>query len=74
MRLALALYGEGNTDDRFLTLIIQRTSRKILAVYRKNSIRVATVDPIKLLEKKSTREENILQAARQAFRYQGDSV
>ena len=70
MRLALARYGEGNTDDRFLTLIIQRTSRKILAVYRKNNIRVATVDPIKLFEKKSTREENILQAARQAFRYQ----
>ena len=70
MKLALGLYGEGNTDDRFLTLIIQRTSKKILAVYRKNSIRVAIVDPIKLIQKKSTREENIIQAARQSFRYQ----
>jgi hypothetical protein len=70
MRLALALYGEGNTDDRFLTLIIQRTSRKILAEYRKSNVNVAPVEPIKLFEKTSTREENILQAARQAFRYQ----
>src|SRR5947208_15479302 len=69
MRLALALYGEGNTDDRFLTLIIQRTSRKILAEYRKSNVRVASVEPIKLFEKKPTREENILQAARQPFRY-----
>jgi Domain of unknown function (DUF4276) len=70
MRLALALYGEGNTDDRFLTLILQRTSRKILAEYRKSNISVASVEPIKLFEKKPTREENILQAAIQAFRYQ----
>ncbi len=31
MRLALALYAEGDTDDRFLPLIIERTSRKVLA-------------------------------------------
>jgi Domain of unknown function (DUF4276) len=70
MRLVLALYGEGNTDDRFLTLIIQRTSRKILAEYRKSNVSVAPVEPIKLFEKKLTREENILQAAKQASRYQ----
>jgi hypothetical protein len=70
MRLVLALYGEGNTDDRFLTLIIQRTSRKILAEYRNSNINVAPVEPIKLFEKKLTRKENTLQAARQAFRYQ----
>ncbi len=70
MRLALALYAEGSTDDRFLTLIIQRTSRKILAEYRKSNVSVVLVEPIKLFEKKPTREENILQAARQAFRYQ----
>ena len=70
MRLALALYGEGNTDDRFLTLIIQRTSRKILAEYRKSNVSVASVEPVKLFERKPTREENILQAARQASRYQ----
>lgn len=70
MRLALALYGEGHTDDRFLTLIIQRTSKKILAEYRKSNVSVASVEPIKLFEKKSSREENILQAAIQAFRYQ----
>ncbi len=70
MRLALALYGEGSTDDRFLTLIIQRTSRKILAERRKSNVSVASVEPIKLFEKKPTREENILQAAIQAFRYQ----
>ena len=69
MRLALALYGEGNTDDRFLTLIIQRTTRKVLAEYRKHNVRVASVEPVKLFEKKPTREENILQAARQASRY-----
>ncbi|SRR6266487_364167 len=70
MRLVLALYGEGNTDDRFLTLIIQRTSRKILAEYRNSNVSVAPVEPIKLFEKKLTRKENILQAARQASRYQ----
>lgn len=70
MRLALALYAEGSTDDRFLTLIIQRTSRKILAEYRKSNMSIVLVEPIKLFEKKPTREENILQAARQAFRYQ----
>jgi Domain of unknown function (DUF4276) len=70
MRLALALYGEGNTDDRFLTLIIQRTSRMILAEYRKSNVSVASVEAVKLFEKKQTREENILQAARQASRYQ----
>ncbi len=31
MKLALALYAEGDPDSRFLSLIIQRTSRKVLA-------------------------------------------
>jgi len=70
MRLALALYGEGTTDERFLTLIIQRTSRKILAEHRQNNRSIVLVEPIKLFEKKPTREENILQAAIQAFSYQ----
>lgn len=69
MRLALALYGEGTTDNRFLTQIILRTSRKILAEYGKSNINVASVEPITLFEKSTTREENILEAARQAFRY-----
>jgi hypothetical protein len=70
MRLALALYAEGDTDYRFLTPIIQRTSRQIFAEYPKSNVNVAPVESIRLLEKRPTREENILQAARQAYRSQ----
>ena len=70
MRLALALYAEGNTDDLFLPLIIQRTSKRILAEYGQSRVDVASVKPIKLIEKKRSRDENILQAAKQAIRYQ----
>jgi hypothetical protein len=70
MRLALALYAEGNTDNHFLPLIIRRTSRKILAEHEQSHMNVAPIEPIKLTEKKHTRDENILQAARQAVRYQ----
>jgi len=70
MRLALALYAEGDTDDRFLPLIIQRTSRKILAEHEQSKVDVASIEPIKLSEKKRSRDQNILQAARQAVRYQ----
>ncbi len=69
MRLALALYAEGNTDDLFLPLIIQRTSKRILAEYGQSRVDVASVKPIKLIEKKRSRDENILQAAKQAIRY-----
>ncbi len=48
MRLALALYAEGDTDDRFLPLIIERTSRKVLAEHEQNKVDVARVEPIKL--------------------------
>jgi Domain of unknown function (DUF4276) len=70
MRLALALYAEGDTDDRFLPLIIERTSRKVLAEHEQNKVDVARIEPIKLSEKKRSRDQNILQAARQAVRYQ----
>jgi hypothetical protein len=70
MRLALALYAEGNTDYRFLPLIIQRTSRQILAEHKRSNVNVDRVEAIRPLEKGPTREENILQAARLAHRYQ----
>ncbi len=68
--LALALYAEGTTDDVFLPLIIQRTSRLILAQYGQNRVQVVQVQPIKLHLRGSAREQCILQAARQATRYQ----
>lgn len=67
MRVALALYAEGDTDDRFLTAIIQRTTRKILTEHRSKNFTIVPVEPIKLSEMRATRAENILQAARQAF-------
>lgn len=70
MSLTLALYAEGNSDDRFLTHIVQRTSKRILAEYRQSNVGVAPVVPITLFEKAPTREESILRAAKQATGYQ----
>ncbi|HLX41179.1 MAG TPA: hypothetical protein VKR42_11650 [Ktedonobacteraceae bacterium] len=67
--LALALYAEGTTDDVFLPLIIQRTSRMILAQYGQNRVQVVQVEPIKLHERPSAREQCILQATQQATGY-----
>ena len=69
MKLALALYAEGPTDDDFLPLIIQRTTQVILARYGQRKIIVPAIEPIKLGEKRPTRAECILQAALLAKRY-----
>lgn len=68
--LTLALYAEGTTDDVFLPLIIQRTSRVILNQYGQNLVQVVQVEPIKLHEKTPARDQCILQAAQQTTRYQ----
>lgn len=68
--LALALYAEGTTDDVFLPLVIQRTSRMILDQHGRNRIQVVQVETIKFHKETSARDQCILQAARQTTRYQ----
>ena len=44
--LALALYAEGVTDQRFLPDVIRRTSRKLLDQLGQKTVKVQPVDPI----------------------------
>lgn len=69
MKLAIALYAEGPTDNDFLPLIIQRTAQELLVRYGQRRVIVPAIEPIELIEKKSTRAECILQAAVLAKRY-----
>ncbi len=67
-QLVLALYVEGPSDKRFLPIIIQRTCEEILAQRGRASVEV--LEPLVLNQNKyrqfSTREECIVQAARDA--------
>ena len=68
-QLALALYAEGRTDERFLPVIIQRTADRILRQYA-----IAPVDVLEPLSLKAepeldNRAERILAVARQAYGY-----
>jgi|GEM_PF-524123 len=69
--LRLGFYGEGNTDDRFLPPIVERTARRILNARGRYEVdvmesflvsRTATADC-------SSGEERILQAARETMGY-----
>ena len=63
--LVLGLYAEGSTDTRFLSPLIQRTAEKILGQYGLKVVDVA--DPIIIPKKRGRQEENILQAALDAY-------
>jgi hypothetical protein len=67
--LSLALYSEGSTDDRFLSLVIERTARLILQVYQQNNWQILPVKPIER-PKQGSRPERILKAACIASEYQ----
>ncbi len=69
LELLMALYSEGNSDNLFLPSVIRRTSRRILAQHKQSKVNVVPVSPIKLKERKPTREESILQAAKQTANY-----
>ena len=67
--LALALYSEGVTDQRFLQDIIRRTSRRILDQYGQNTIKVQPVDSIEFSKMRLRLNECILQAAYKACKH-----
>jgi len=69
LKVALALYAEGSTDDDFLPLIIQRTAQVILARHEQHRMQVLPIETINLNDKQPTRAECILKAAILANRY-----
>lgn len=64
--LVMGLYVEGPTDDRFLPVIIQRTAAQILLQYDRFEIEVLEPIVLKKHPDISSRDESILQAARDA--------
>lgn len=67
--LELALYCEGPTDQLFLSIIIQRSSRKILEQYKQGSINISRVETIKINKTGLRRDECVFQAASKAAKY-----
>ena len=67
--LVLGLYAEGRTDDRFLPIMIQRTSELILAQHDQANIEALEPIVIKKSPGISGRSECILQAAQEAAEY-----
>jgi len=67
--LVLGLYAEERTDDRFLPIMIQRTSELILAQYDRANIEALEPIVIKKGPSISSRDECILQAAQEAAEY-----
>lgn len=65
-QLVLALYAEGTTDQLFLPSIIQRTTIQVLRQYEHQQINVLTPRAVHLEKAPATRDECILQAAREA--------
>jgi hypothetical protein len=69
--LRLGFYGEGNTDDRFLPSIVERTVRNILGVRGRYEVDVSEpfIVPRKPVDNRSAGDERILQAARDTIGY-----
>ena len=67
--LELALYCEGPTDQLFLSIIIQRSSRKILEQHKQGSINVPRVETIEINKTGLRRDECVFQAACKAAKY-----
>lgn len=67
--LELALYCEGPTDQLFLSIIIQRTSRKILEQYGQRSINIPRVERIEINKTGLRQDECVWQAACKATKY-----
>ena len=67
-QIVLALYTEGPTDDRFLPFLVQKTTRHILAQNKQKTV-LLSVESIHVLKEKRSREECILEAARQSAIY-----
>jgi Domain of unknown function (DUF4276) len=67
--LVLGLYAEGRTDERFLPIIIQRTTQRILDQHDRMDIDAQPVLVIKKSLRCSSLEQCILQAARAACGY-----
>ena len=68
--LALAFYGEGATDKRFLPTLIQRTVQAILAEHQRTDIDISNLDVLNDdLHRITKQDERILEAARRAVNY-----
>src|SRR5947209_9114478 len=67
--LVLGLYAEGRTDERFLPILIQRTTQSILDQHDRMDIDAQPVLVIKKSLRCSSLEQCILQAAREAYDY-----
>lgn len=65
--LVMGLYVEGPTDDRFLPVIIQRTTEQILLQYDRSEVSVLEPFIMKKYPNIAHRNESILQAARDAY-------
>jgi hypothetical protein len=62
--LSLALYCEGNTDERFLPPVIEKTTKRILDEHKRYNVQVL----IQLIEvERKKRGESILEAALKAW-------
>jgi len=62
--LSLALYCEGNTDERFLPPVLEKTTKRILDEYKRNNMQVL----VRLIEvERKKRGESILEAAHKAW-------
>ena len=66
LRLALALYAEGDTDHQFLPTIIQRTSRRICERHGLRNVDVLSIASIMVRKAGLKQHERILLAARAA--------
>ncbi|HCI82207.1 MAG TPA: hypothetical protein DHW02_21245 [Ktedonobacter sp.] len=67
--LTLGLYAEGRTDERFLPIIIQRTTQDILIAHDRMSIEVNEPFIIKKPSDISPLDECILHAAQEVYDY-----
>lgn len=67
--LVLGLYAEERTNERFLPIIIQRTAEQVLLQHERPDIDVLDVIILTAERRNESRDENILQIARDASGY-----